>query len=213
MHIFGENWQNHERKLKDNWLKIVGDNDTVIIPGDLSWALTLDEAILDFKFIDKLPGKKIISKGNHDYFWSTAKKIKDFFRDNNIKTIDLLHNNAFLIENKVICGTKGYLFDQSESKEQNNKLMLREAARLEMSIKEGLKFDCPDIRVFLHYPPVFKGESEQIMDILIKYNIKYCYFGHIHGSGISGAIQGDYKGVMLKMISADYLNFTPIPIN
>ncbi|MDP4153343.1 MAG: metallophosphoesterase, partial [Bacillota bacterium] len=123
MDIFGGRWENHAEKIYENWNKKVKNDDTVILPGDLSWGLTLEETLPDFIFLDRLPGKKIISKGNHDYFWSTVSKIKEFFVQNGITTIELMHNNAFSIENLVICGSKGYSFDSDAAREHNDRLM------------------------------------------------------------------------------------------
>ena len=185
---------------------MVGVNDTVILPGDLSWALKLDETLNDFIFLEGLNGTKIIGKGNHDLWWSTRKKIEEFFEANNIKSVKLLFNNAFLVENTAICGTRGWFYD---CKEGDMKVLNREVGRLETSIKEGLKLS-DDIVVFLHYPPVY-GEyvCEEIIEILKKYNIKNVYHGHIHGAGFNHSID-EYDGIKFKLISCDCIHFTPM---
>ncbi len=204
MDIF-KGWENHHEKIKANWNRLVGVNDTVILPGDLSWALKLDETLNDFIFLEGLNGTKIIGKGNHDLWWSTRKKIEEFFEANNIKSVKLLFNNAFLVEDTAICGTRGWFYD---CKEGDMKVLNREVGRLETSIKEGLKLS-DDIVVFLHYPPVY-GEyvCKEIIEILKKYNIKTVYHGHIHGSGLNHSVN-EYDGIKFKLVSCDCIYFTP----
>ena len=206
MDIF-RGWENHEEKIKNNWCRIVKEDDTVVLPGDLSWGLKIDEAKADFQFLNDLPGKKILLKGNHDLWWGTAKKMREFLKENGFSKIDFVFNNCIVAENFAVCGTRGWFFDDTEKK----KVLLREAGRLEMSISEALKTGLEPL-VFLHYPPVFGGEvCEEIFSVLKKYDIKKVYYGHVHGAGRTGIVN-EYDGIMLKLVSCDSIDFTPFCI-
>lgn len=220
MEKFGTKWRDYHQKLDKYFRAIVNDDDVVVIPGDISWAMTLDEARSDFKFLDSLPGTKIIGKGNHDFWWSTATKINGFFEENEIKTIKLLHNNAYLLEDCIVCGSRGWFYDEKQQKTVGDvdyeKIVAREAQRLEISLKAALvyKEEHPDlpILVFLHFPPVYMDcVCEPILSILKKYEIDNCYYGHIHNN-YSIARQFTYDGITFTMVAADYLNFAPMPI-
>ena len=209
-----------KQKLEKFFKAIITDEDTVLIPGDISWAMTLDEALSDFKFLDSLPGKKIISKGNHDFWWSTASKIYSFFEANELKSIKLLHNNAYLIEDFIVCGSRGWFYDEKQQKTVGSvdydKIVAREAQRLELSLAAALeiKNENPDLLIlaFLHFPPVY-GDfvCDKILDVLKKYGVKDCYYGHIHNNYFIPRFF-DYDGIRFTMVAADYLNFAPMPI-
>lgn len=217
MEIFGHRWDSYMLRLEKNWKRLVTDNDTVIIPGDVSWALSLDEALSDLKFIDSLPGKKILGKGNHDFWWCTMKKHADFFEKNSIKTISFLFNNAHETEKLIICGTRGWYHDEDAQNAANKadfeKLVNREYLRLKTSLNQGvlLKQASPkkEIAVFMHFPPFWNGkESENIISLLQEYGIRRVFYGHIHGNyTVEPAIV--HKGIQMNIISADYLQFTP----
>ena len=211
MSIFGDNWENHANKIKNNWKNIVTNNDYVILPGDFSWAMHLKETYKDFQYLNELPGKKILLKGNHDYWWTTLKNMREFVKENNFENIDFLYNNSYLVEDKIIVGTRGWnILDTDNSK----KMIKRECNRLELSLKDGIEKygNQREIIAFMHYPPVTQsllsnnGESEFI-DLMKKYNIKRCYYGHLHGQAHKDAIEGNVEGIELKLISADYLDF------
>ena len=205
MDIF-RGWDNYVDRLVANWNRLVKKEDTVILPGDLSWGLKLEETLNDFLFLEKLNGTKIIGKGNHDLWWSTKKKIEEFFEKNDIKTVKLLFNNAYLVEDIAVCGTRGWFYDAAET---DKKVVLREAGRLETSIKEALKFE-KEPKVFLHYPPVYSDMvCEEIFEVLKKYNIKTVYHGHIHGAGFNKSVSV-YDGISLKLVSCDCVDFTPV---
>lgn len=217
MEIFGKRWTGYIDKLKSNWLKLVKETDTVIIPGDVSWALTLNEAESDIRFLDSLPGKKIIGKGNHDFWWCTMKKHTAFFEKIGVKTISFLYNNAHETENFIIAGTRGWHHDEDAVNTPNDtdfeKLTNRETLRLKMSLDEAmrLKESSPEkeILVFMHFPPFWNGkESEPIINLLTEYGIKRLFYGHIHGN-YTVAPEFVYKNVRMCIVSADYLNFTP----
>ncbi len=213
MDVFGVDWHNYVCRIRENWQNIVGVEDTVVIPGDISWAMKLEDALADFSFIDKLNGKKIISKGNHDYFWETASKMKRFFDANEIKTIDILHNNSFDIDGVLICGSKGYNVDDGESAEHNRKILARECVRLKISLDDAKTKSDTSPTVFLHYPPVGETfEIDEITSLLKEYGVKKCYYGHIHGKAIENAFEGEKDGIMYRLISADRLQFKPVKI-
>lgn len=207
MDIF-RGWANYTDRITANWNRLIKENDTVILPGDLSWALKLDDTLADFKYLESLPGTKIIGKGNHDLWWSTKKKIEEFFQKNDIKTIKLLFNNAFSVENIAVCGTRGWFYDAAES---DKKVIMREVGRLETSIKEALALGGEPI-VFLHYPPVYSDMvCQEIFEVLKKYDIKTVYHGHIHGAGLNKSVS-EYDGISFKLVSCDCIDFTPLCI-
>ncbi len=217
MEVFGSRWRGYIEKLRENWLSLVREGDSVIIPGDISWAMTLPEAKEDFLFLDSLPGKKYISKGNHDFWWASTAKMHNFFKEHNISSIDILYNNAFRVENCIICGTRGWFIDE---KQQNtvgevdfNKMINREAVRLRLSL-DNAKMLSQDsslpLYAFLHFPPVWNGfVCQNIIDLLIEYSVDTCYFGHIH-SNYSVRQKQIFEGIKFIFCAADYLNFTPL---
>lgn len=207
MDIF-KGWDNYVDKLRQNWQNMIRNDDTVVIAGDISWAMRLEDSFEDFKFIDLLPGKKVILKGNHDYWWSTVNKIEKFFQANSINSISVLHNSAIEVEKVCICGTRGWLYNSGT--DNDIKVLARESGRLERSIDIAIEKGLEPI-VFLHYPPVYgTSESKEIINILVERNIKKCYYGHIHGGKFSNKLViGKYKGIDLNIISCDYLNFCP----
>lgn len=202
MDIFS-GWENHAEKIKTNWLNIVKDDDIVVIPGDISWAMNLEEALSDFKFIDVLPGKKIIGKGNHDYWWTSVSKMKKFLSENDINSIDFLFNNSFTYENISICGTRGWMMEENEPHDEL--LVKREEGRLIRSLEDA---KTEEKIVFLHYPPIW-GDNVfgKFVDIMLKHNVKKCYYGHIHGPSIAFAPNGNFYGIDFKIVSADAIKF------
>ena len=213
MNIFGEKWQNHEEKIKQDWLKKVTEKDTVLLPGDFSWSMYLKDTKADFEYLDKLPGRKILLKGNHDYWWSTLNKMQKYVEENNFKNIDFLYNNSYEVEGNIIAGTRGWV----QSNEQEDKKMInRESIRLEISIEDGIqKFgeDKPII-ICMHYPNYNKQNliDSPFIEIMRKYNVKKCIYGHLHGESIKEAIQGNIKGIDTTLVSADGVNFKLIKI-
>lgn len=217
MDIFGKNWENHAEKVKQNWIKNVTENDTVILPGDFSWATYLENTYNDFEYLNSLPGKKIVLKGNHDYWWSTLAKMNKYLKENNFENIEFLCNNSFCIEDKIIVGTRGWTNTNLKS-EENRKILKRENARLKLSIEDGIKKfgENKDIIAFLHYPPFYKETVVEEMDFiktLKKYNVKKCYYGHLHGESHREAIEGLIDGIEYKLVSSDYMNFELLKID
>lgn len=216
MNIFGENWDKHTEKLKKSWIQKVKDEDYVILPGDLSWATYLENTKKDFAYINKLPGNKILLKGNHDYWWTTLTNMRKFLKENSFEKIDFLYNNSYLIEDKIIVGTRGWNIIDTENA---SKMIKRETARLTLSIEDGLKKYGADkeIIVFFHYPPItqssiYTKEENDFIKTMKKYNVKRCYYGHLHGSSYKDAVEGNIDGITYKLISADYLNFDLVKI-
>lgn len=208
MDVFTQ-WQGYTEKLKQNWCEIVNSRDTVVVVGDLSWSMKLEESFEDFKFLNELPGKKILIKGNHDYWWSSKNKINNYLLENKFDTVSILHNSAQVVENLAICGTRGWLLEPKE--EKDIKILNREVQRLEMSIKLGKKTGLEPV-VFLHYPPIYGSVvCGKLMEVLVKNKIKKCYYGHLHGRiSAEKARVGKYEGIMFNLVSADYVNFTPV---
>ena len=206
MDIF-RGWQDYTERLKNNWEKIVSPGDTVILPGDISWGMSTEEAKKDLKFIDSLPGRKIIGKGNHDYWWGTMKKLNEFTKENGLSTINFLFNNAYEAENIAVCGTRGWFFD--DKTDNAEKVIAREAGRLTLSIEAALNLNGEPV-VFMHYPVVYEsGVCNELLEVLKKYGIKRCYFGHIHGEKTGRYEKYVYDGITFSLISADFLAFCP----
>ena len=264
MDIFGENWKEHDKKIEENWKMKVKPEDTVILAGDFSWAMYLEDTFQDFTYLSRLPGKKLLLKGNHDYWWTTLNKMRNYLKEQHFENIDFIYNNSYLVENKIITGTRGWnLLETKESE----KIIHREAIRLELAIQDGLKQygEDKEIIVFMHYPPItqtilqqlnftkteFESEQRNILqenmkdiikednnqdkeqehnnedlkfsiknikfvnfiEIMKKYNVKRCYYGHLHGKSHQDAVEGNIEGIQLKLISADYLNFNLEQVN
>ena len=209
MDVFGERWNGHTEKLKIGFSELC-EEDVCVLCGDLSWGMSLEGSLEDFRFIDALPGKKIILKGNHDYWWTTASKMNAFFEQNGIRTLSILRNNAFLFADRAVCGTRGWFFEEETGSEHDRKIMLREVGRLRTSLEAA--GDREKI-VFLHYPPIFQNyRCEEILQLLRDYGVKACYYGHIHGKGCAAAFERWSGGTQFHLISADHLGFRPVKI-
>lgn len=201
-------WEDYQKRIRKHWLERIKPEDTVVLAGDISWGMSLQQALPDFRFIDELPGEKIILKGNHDYWWTTMKKMEDFFKAESCNTIKILHNNHYKYERYGICGTRGWVNMPGEV--QDEKVLKREVQRLEMSIQSAVKEGLEPI-VFMHYPPIFATNfNYDILEILYRYEIKDCYYGHIHGrSAHELCVTNTYDGVNFHLIAGDYLQFVP----
>lgn len=229
MDIFGENWRGHEEKIKKDWIEKVTEKDLVILPGDFSWSTYLKDTYEDFSYLHSLPGKKLLLKGNHDYWWTTLKSMREFVKENGFDDIDFLYNTAYEFENSIIAGTRGWSQSQEED---NEKMIQREQLRLELSLKEANKLlnkDClseeeivdkKEIIVFMHYPPITNSQIEEctktdkkicevntFVKLMKEYNVKTCYYGHLHGISIKEAVEGEHDGIEFKLVSADGLDF------
>lgn len=212
MSIFGENWEGHSEKIKNNWISKVKPEDTVVLPGDFSWAMYLQDTYKDFEYLNSLPGKKLLLKGNHDYWWTTVTNMRNFLEENKFKNIDFIYNNSYLVENKILTGTRGWNLLDTEN---SSKMIKRESIRLQLAIEDGIKKygDDKEIIVFMHYPPISNtNKKSEFLKILKQYDIKRCYYGHLHGRSHQDAIEGIVDGIEFKLISADYLNFDVIKV-
>lgn len=217
MEIFGKSWADYMTRIENNWRHLISEEDTVVIPGDISWALSLSEAESDLKFLDSLPGKKILGKGNHDFWWCTMRKHADFFEKHSIGSISFLFNNAHLVDDIIVAGTRGWYNDEDATNAPDNadfeKLTNRESLRLRASLNEAVRLreSAPDaeIIVFMHFPPFWNGKaSDGLIEILKEFGVKKLYFGHIHGN-YTIAPSFVYDGIEMNIISADYLKFIP----
>ena len=209
MDIFGGNWTGYMDKLKEG-MSCIREEDTTVLLGDLSWALSLEESAADFAWINEIPGRKIILKGNHDYWWSTAAKFYKFCEANGFSNMEILNNNAFEYEGWAICGTRGWFFEEERSGAHDEKVFRRELCRLEASLKAAGE---KNKMVFLHYPPRYKGyECREILELLEKYQVRRCFYGHLHGGSHKLAMEGPWDIVEYRLVAADYLNFRPYPV-
>ena len=200
-------WTDYIDRLKNNWNKVVSPEDSVVIPGDISWAMNFNEAVKDFSFLNSLNGTKYILKGNHDYWWNTMSKMNKFLLENNFDTIKIIHNNAYSVEGFSIAGSRGWFYD--DTAEADKKVILREAGRLRTSLQEASKRD-GELVAFLHYPPISANqECEEILAVLKEFSVKRCYFGHLHGFIAPENAKLEWEGIDFNLISADYLGFVP----
>lgn len=209
MDIFA-GWENHTEILREAWCSQIAPEDTVVLAGDTSWGMSMDEALPDFQWIDALPGKeKIILKGNHDYWWSTMKKMQDFFAQHQLHTLRILHNNCYAYGETGICGTRGWV-NMEPDEPANAKVNAREAQRLDVSLTAAVQQGLRPI-AFLHYPPVYGASCNyEMLDVLWKHPVTDCWYGHVHGkSQHRYAVKGEQDGICYHLISGDYVQFIP----
>ena len=206
MEVFGSGWQDYVRRLQDGFSQL-NDGDVTVLCGDLSWGMSLEESLEDLKFIDSLPGKKLLMKGNHDYWWNTAAKMERFFVQHELHTLEILHNNCKFYGDLALCGTRGWFYELDNQGTHNEKMLLREAGRLEISLNAAGE---KEKICFLHYPPVYQGYTcPEILRLLRDYGVRQCYYGHLHGASHRRSIEGEYNGTRFSLVSADYLEFIP----
>lgn len=208
MDVFGSAWENYVERLEKNWQSIVGEDDLIILPGDFSWATYIEQTKKDFEFLSRLNGRKILLKGNHDYWWTTMNKLKNFISENAFGGIEFIQNNAFEYENISICGTRGWKHPAWENfSEEDRKIFDREVLRLELSLKQAKN---EEIYVFTHYPPMSDSlEENEFVNIMKKYGVTKCIYGHLHAASHSRAVTGNIDGIEYILVSADYLKFRP----
>ena len=212
MDIFGSNWKNHAEKIKKDWISKVKKEDLVILPGDFCWSTYLEETYKEFDYLKSLPGKKLLLKGNHDYWWTTLNKMRNFLKKNNYENIDFIYNNAYVFEEYIITGTRGWGTVQNS---EDEKILNRELARLELSLSEANKINKglenkKEIITFIHYPPITNinnVDENKFLKLMNKYNVKRCFFAHLHGASINDKIEGNVNNIELKLVSADGLDF------
>lgn len=214
MDVFGARWSNYMDRLEENWRSTVGINDYVLIPGDISWATYLSQAYEDFSFIERLPGIKIISKGNHDYWWTTKNKLEKFIAENGFSSIRFMHNNSFAVEDAAVCGTRGWEMPGEDGfSAEDAKIYARELQRLELSLKSAVMPDSGRLIVAMHFP-VFnsKGGFSEFLGIMEKYHVQLCIYGHLHGEAHKYAVEGMVRGVEFRLVAADHLGFRPMKL-
>lgn len=205
MDVFGTGWSNHTRRLEEAFSRL-GEGDVTVLCGDISWGIDFSESLADFQFIDRLPGKKIIVKGNHDYWWNTAAKMRRFFQENNLNSLEILHNNACFYGDWALCGTRGWFYEE-EASGHNEKVLNREVGRLEASLRAA---GGRPILAFLHYPPLYTGyRCPEVISKLEEYRVQRCFYGHLHGPTHKRAVEGTVGSVAYSLVAADYLGFTP----
>ena len=209
MDVFGGRWIGYMDKLREG-MSVIGPEDTTVLLGDLSWALDLQGAKKDFAWINEIPGRKIILKGNHDYWWSTAAKFYKFCQENGFQDQWILNNNHYEYDGWAICGTRGWFFEEDRGGTHDEKVFRRELIRLETSLKSA---GDQNKMVFLHYPPRYKGyECREIIELLERYEVRRCFYGHMHSESHKLAVEGLWGGVDYRLVSADYIGFKPVTV-
>ncbi|AYF53556.1 serine/threonine protein phosphatase [Clostridium botulinum C] len=208
MDVFGEHWYNHHERIKENWINKITNEDTVLIAGDISWSMKIEDGMEDLEWIHKLPGKKIISKGNHDYWWGSISKLNSLYED-----ISFIQNNYFVYEDYAICGTRGWIPPSDKYTQHDEKIYNREKIRLRISLDSAKKAGYEKIIVMIHYPPVNdKFEETELIKIFKEYNVEKVIYGHLHGASLKNIFEGKHHGIEYIMTACDYINFNPISI-
>ena len=204
-------WDDYVERLEKNWRQLITPEDTVVLAGDISWGMNLKQAREDFAFLNSLPGQKLILKGNHDYWWTTRRQMDRFFEENGFDTLRIVHNDAVEVDGRfAVCGSRGWFFDAEE--DADKLVLLREAGRLRTSIQAAKATGLEPV-LFIHYPPVYADQvCPEIVDVLKEEGITRCFYGHVHGTGIRLATGGEVDGISYRLISADALQFCPIPV-
>lgn len=206
MDVF-KGWTDYTDRLKNNWNRVVSPEDSVVIPGDISWAMNFDEAVKDFSFLNSLNGNKYILKGNHDYWWNTMSKMNGFLEDNGFDTVKIIHNNAYSVEGFALAGSRGWFYD--DTAEADKKVILREAGRLRTSLRAASELG-GELVAFLHYPPISSVQRcDEILSVLEEFSVSRCYFGHLHGFVPPENTKIEWNGTVFSLVSADYLDFCP----
>ena len=200
-------WEGYVQRIQRHWQKLISPEDTILVGGDISWGMTLEQSLPDFRFIEALPGQKYLLKGNHDYWWTTKSKMERFFAEHGLGTLHIIHNNCAVAEGKALCGTRGWMFEAGQPHDQ--KIVQREAQRLAASLAsapEGV-----EKIAFLHYPPVYLGQTiPEFLRIMQEHGVRRCYYGHLHGAACKSAFQGEYEGITMRLVSGDHLGFRPV---
>ena len=211
MDVFGGRWQGYMEKIEKNWRARITKGDTVVIGGDVSWAINFEQLTADFAYLDRLPGQKILLKGNHDLWWDTAKKMNHFVQESGFQNIVFLHNNCFFCGDIAICGTRGWFYEEDFKKGHDEKIFRRELGRLETSLKLGQAGAPREIICFLHYPPIFASfRCEEIITLLHHYGVRRCVYGHLHSESLRWAVEGVQEGIEFILASGDHINFMPL---
>lgn len=207
MTIFDEKWENHWQKVCEAWRCSIGDEDLVLIPGDISWGMSLEQAKLDLDAIAELPGQKLLLRGNHDYWWSSSTRVRSILKEN----MFILQNDCFVFEGKAVCGTRGWILPHAQDfTAHDQKILNRETIRLELSLQSAQARGYEISVVMMHYPPHNeRAEANAFTALFDKYHVKEVVFGHVHGAACRGIPQGNIRGIQYTLVSCDYLNFIP----
>ncbi len=210
MDIFGGAWEGYMEKLEEG-ISCIRPEDTTVLLGDLTWGMDMEQAKPDFAWISRIPGRKIILKGNHDYWWTTASKFYRFCEENGFENMYILNNNCYFYNNYAICGTRGWFFEENRSGQHDEKVFKRELIRLETSLQAAGE---DKIKLcFLHYPPRYRGYTcTEILELLEKYGVRACYYGHLHADSHKLAMEGLWDNVDYHLVAADYVNFSPVRV-
>ena len=205
MEIFGEHWLGHKEKIKQHWLETVTADDTVIICGDISWAMNLEGAAQDLDWLAQLPGRKLLLRGNHDYWWTSLAKMQQRFGEH----FEFLQNSCIIRGDIAVCGTRGWILPSAENfTPEDEKIYKREAIRLELSLQAAAKEEATTIITAFHYPPLFAPTEQTVFtDLLKKYNVQHCVYGHIHGENHVITFEGEREGINYKLVSCDTQDF------
>ncbi len=211
MDVFGGRWQGYMEKLEKNWRACIAGDDMVVVGGDICWGMNLEQSKADFAFLDRLPGHKILLKGNHDLWWDTAKKMKAFVREQGFQSIEFLHNNCFFYKDIAICGTRGWFYEEDFKEGHDEKIFRRELGRLETSLRLGQAAGPREILCFLHYPPVYASfRCGEIIELLQRYGVRRCVYGHLHSESRRWAVEGVQEGIRFLLVSGDHIDFMPL---
>ena len=213
MDVFGAHWENYIERMQEQWNRVVKPEDLVLIPGDISWAMYLEDTLADFAYLNQLNGQKLLLRGNHDYWWTTLSKMEKFVEEQGFDTLHFLKNTAFFWDKVAICGTRGWTIPHPDSQGEDRKIYERERQRLLLSLEAASQLKPEKILCMMHYPPSeAEGSAQGFLDILKEYCVSQCVFGHLHAAAHRFAPCGNWQGVELKLVACDYLNFTPLLI-
>ena len=204
MEIFGAHWEGHFSRIARDWRERVREEDVVLIPGDISWAMQVEDALPDLRAIGALPGRKVILRGNHDYWWCGINRLRELLP----KGMYAVQNDAIRLEDVAICGTRGWTLPAPGGSAEDEKIYARELLRMEMSLDRAKRLGCPHIVVMCHYPPLGEGgEATRLSALLERYRPDDVVYGHLHGASLRGAVTGTYGGIRYHCVSCDGLHF------
>lgn len=211
MDVFGGRWQDYMEKIQKRWQAVVSAEDTIVIGGDVSWGIDFEQAKADFAMLNRLPGHKIILKGNHDLWWDTMAKMRRFLDENSFQNIDFLHNNCYRYGDIGLCGTRGWFYEEDFKQQHDEKVFRRELLRLEASLKAAEAAGLQEKYCFLHYPPIYTNfRCGEILALMQQYGVTRCIYGHLHSDSLRWAVEGVQEGIAFTLVSGDHVDFTPV---
>ena len=209
MDIFGDKWKDHHEKIRENWLEKIEHGDTVLVAADISWSMNIEDGKKDLDFIHKLPGRKILIRGNHDYWWTSINKLNSMFDD-----MDFIQNNFFIYENYAICGSRGWILKNNQKFDSHDKKIYdRELIRLRLSLDSAVNAGYSKLIVMIHYPPIVPNQLDnEFTQLFEEYGVEKVIYGHLHSWGLANVFEGNHNGVEYILTSCDYIYFDPIKI-